>query len=258
MERLDPEMRRLAAEIRSLATSSATTESTCIGDEKKRLEDAMRKREELLAPMYHQVAVNFADLHDTPVRMKDKGVIRDIVEWEEARKFLYWRLRRRLLENQLTKRMKILNKHLRPGQKSEMLRRWFIEDQGEDQRFLWEQDQPVVEWLLKQQQEKDQQREGKLTIVMENLKALHRDATITEFKTIVERCPTDEILHQLGVHLVQHMSSQKRAEFLEVIQNLSSETTGSKNSVDEGSNSGDIGTKSDSSATDDSSENGES
>ncbi len=32
----------------------------------------------------------------------------------------------------------------------EMLRQWFIEDRGENQRFLWEQDKPVVEWLEEQ------------------------------------------------------------------------------------------------------------
>lgn len=33
------------------------------------------EREEFLLPIYHQVAVQFADLHDTPGRMQEKGVI---------------------------------------------------------------------------------------------------------------------------------------------------------------------------------------
>ena len=53
---------------------------------------------EQLAPTYHTVAVHFADLHDTPVRMKDKMVIQEVVPWREARTKLYWRLKRRLLE----------------------------------------------------------------------------------------------------------------------------------------------------------------
>ena len=32
-------------------------------------------REEELSPMYHQVAVKFVDLHDTPGRMQEKGCI---------------------------------------------------------------------------------------------------------------------------------------------------------------------------------------
>lgn len=35
----------------------------------------MKEREEFLLPIYHQVAVQFADLHDTPGRMQEKGVI---------------------------------------------------------------------------------------------------------------------------------------------------------------------------------------
>ena len=63
------------------------------------------RREELLAGVYHQVAVKFAELHDTPVRMKEKGSIKDIVPWKSARKFLYWRLRRKLLKTKLSKQI---------------------------------------------------------------------------------------------------------------------------------------------------------
>lgn len=39
------------------------------------MEAQLRAREEFLLPIYHQVAVQFADLHDTPGRMQEKGVI---------------------------------------------------------------------------------------------------------------------------------------------------------------------------------------
>jgi len=39
------------------------------------LEHELKKREEQLLPIYHQVAVLFADLHDTPGRMQEKGCI---------------------------------------------------------------------------------------------------------------------------------------------------------------------------------------
>ncbi len=48
-----------------------------------------------------QVARSFADMHDTPVRMLAKGVLRGIVPWQASRSFLALRLRRRLLEAQL-------------------------------------------------------------------------------------------------------------------------------------------------------------
>lgn len=43
--------------------------------ERKELENKLKEREEFLLPIYHQVAVQFADLHDTPGRMQEKGVI---------------------------------------------------------------------------------------------------------------------------------------------------------------------------------------
>jgi len=39
------------------------------------LEHELKEREEQLLPIYHQVAVLFADLHDTPGRMQEKGCI---------------------------------------------------------------------------------------------------------------------------------------------------------------------------------------
>jgi hypothetical protein len=48
-----------------------------------------------------QIAVHFAELHDTPVRMKERGGVREIVPWRQSRRFFYWRLRYadRLLES---------------------------------------------------------------------------------------------------------------------------------------------------------------
>ena len=43
--------------------------------ELKACQEELITREELLSSIYHQVAVQFAELHDTPGRMKEKGVI---------------------------------------------------------------------------------------------------------------------------------------------------------------------------------------
>lgn len=43
--------------------------------DRKELEGQLKAREDLLLPMYHQVAVHFADLHDKPGRMLEKGAI---------------------------------------------------------------------------------------------------------------------------------------------------------------------------------------
>ena len=58
------------------------------------------------------MATTFADLHDTPGRMKAKGVIKEIVPWKNARKYFYYRLKRRLEEEYLKRQMQELNPQL--------------------------------------------------------------------------------------------------------------------------------------------------
>lgn len=57
----------------STACPTGTPELSAV--QRKELEKQLKAREDLLLPMYYQVAVHFADLHDTPGRMQEKGVI---------------------------------------------------------------------------------------------------------------------------------------------------------------------------------------
>lgn len=43
--------------------------------DRKDLEGQLKAREDLLLPIYHQVAVQFADLHDSPTCLLEKGAI---------------------------------------------------------------------------------------------------------------------------------------------------------------------------------------
>lgn len=52
----------------SLASPEAAKQS-------REIESKLKAREEFLLPIYHQVAVQFVELHDTPGRMQEKGVI---------------------------------------------------------------------------------------------------------------------------------------------------------------------------------------
>lgn len=61
---------------------------------------APEQKDQLLTAA-HQVACSFVDLHDRPGRMLELGVIRGIVEWKDARRFFYHRLRVRLLLQRL-------------------------------------------------------------------------------------------------------------------------------------------------------------
>jgi len=93
MHRLDPTLQSLDRQL---------------GDEKqdaKAIKAKIAAREAELQPYYHSVATHFCDLHDTPGRMKAKGVTRDTVPWKQSRAYFYWRLRRRLAEQKLAQRI---------------------------------------------------------------------------------------------------------------------------------------------------------
>ena len=68
MHRLDPKCVRLKEQLSAAGLEGSPGEHA-------RLETELKKREAELMPMYHQVAVEFADLHDRAGRMQEKGVI---------------------------------------------------------------------------------------------------------------------------------------------------------------------------------------
>ena len=96
MERLDPEYAELK---RSLYDKTLTP------DQQSDIKVKITEREQLLLPVYSQISLQFADLHDRAGRMEAKGVIRHALQWKEARRFFYWRLRRRLNEESILKKM---------------------------------------------------------------------------------------------------------------------------------------------------------
>ncbi len=98
MARLDPTYADLK---RQSANKSLST------DELSTIKVKMTEREKQLLPVYAQIAHQFADLHDRAGRMQAKGTIRQPLRWREARRFFYWRVRRRLNEEQLMKRMNV-------------------------------------------------------------------------------------------------------------------------------------------------------
>jgi len=96
MARLDPTYAELRA---------ALEDKTLSADQRSDLKVKMTERETLLLPVYSQISLQFADLHDRAGRMKAKNTIRQPLQWKNARRFFYWRLRRRLNEESLLKKM---------------------------------------------------------------------------------------------------------------------------------------------------------
>merc|ERR1719235_1461153 len=73
--------------------------------ERERIASDIADRENALAPVYLNVAHEFADLHDRAGRMKAKNCIRDELQWKSSRSFFYWRIRRRISEDAFKDRL---------------------------------------------------------------------------------------------------------------------------------------------------------
>lgn len=148
MHRLDPKL---------LALSQAADEAE--SDEVKReILREIKQRERDIKPFYEQVALQFADMHDTPGRMLAKGVINDKLQWKGARRFFFWRLRRRLQEMTFVKELKQAG--VSHDDATRMLAEWLIELAGnggapvsDEQAFQLLQEKPpqMVRWQQEQQ-----------------------------------------------------------------------------------------------------------
>ncbi|KAK1157586.1 acetyl-CoA carboxylase-like [Acipenser oxyrinchus oxyrinchus] len=205
-------MRRVDPVYSKLAERLGTPELSVT--EHKELEAKLKEREEFLLPIYHQVAVQFADLHDTPGRMQEKGVITDILEWRTSRQFFYWRLRRLLLEDTVHKKIQSANAELTDGQIQAMLRRWFVEAEGAVKAYLWDNNEDVVEWLEKQLAEE----EGARSVIDENIKYISRDYILKQIRSLVQANP--EVAMDSIVHMTQHISPTQRAEIVRILSTM--------------------------------------
>lgn len=143
MHRLDDKLVELDAKLADESTSDG---------ERSDIQASISSRERALLPVYEQISVQFCELHDTPGRMQAVGVIRQQVDWATSRIFFYWRLRRKLAEFDLRKKIIEAAKVGRgvktptPLEATELIRQWFLETPGmtEDQ---WEDDKAMLSWM---------------------------------------------------------------------------------------------------------------
>ncbi|XP_076778578.1 acetyl-CoA carboxylase 2 isoform X2 [Arvicanthis niloticus] len=180
--------------------------------DRKELEGQLKAREDLLFPIYHQVAVQFADLHDTPGHMLEKGIISDVLEWKTARTFLYWRLRRLLLEAQVKQEILRASPELSHEHTQSMLRRWFVETEGAVKAYLWDSNQVVVQWLEQHWSARDSLR----STIRENINYLKRDSVLKTIQSLVQEHP--EVTMDCVAYLSQYLTP---AERIQVVQLLS-------------------------------------
>nr|XP_050846901.1 acetyl-CoA carboxylase isoform X2 [Vespula vulgaris] len=201
MHRIDPVIQKLKENLN--ASNSI--------EEKTEIETVIRKREKTLIPIYQQVAVYFADLHDTPERMLEKNVIQDIIPWQKARPLLYWKLRRRLLEEDIKKDILSMQPKLDVRQIGAMLRRWFIEDKGATESYLWDQDQAATTWL-------EAQLVNENSVISRNIMCVKKDAVITRIKEALETCP--EVRLDAVLEIAHRLNPAERAELQRTLSQM--------------------------------------
>mmetsp|Transcript_38904 Transcript_38904/g.69658 ORF Transcript_38904/g.69658 Transcript_38904/m.69658 type:complete len:2180 (-) Transcript_38904:244-6783(-) len=133
MHRLDPVLKELSKDPQDNAVEIA-------------------KREDLLLPLYTQVAHEFADMHDRTGRMTAKGAIRCPVPWKDSRRFFFKRATRRLalqgLSNELMEKCPGM-KAAGLGSSMSMIQGWATADNVD-----WENDDAVIAWLKEDQSPK--------------------------------------------------------------------------------------------------------
>lgn len=93
-------------------------------EEHQEISNKLTSRERLLLPIYQQISVQFADLHDRSGRMLAKHAISKELELVDARRFFFWRIRRRLNEEYLIKRIGEELQHANRIEKVARLRSW--------------------------------------------------------------------------------------------------------------------------------------
>lgn len=124
--------------IKALDAKLAETE----GAEKAHIQQQIKTRENNLLPLYTSIAVQFADLHDRAGRMKAKGVIREALEWKESRRYFFWRVWRRVLQDMWARKLREADDRLTHAESVAKVR-GFVEQAGVD----FDADRPVAEWL---------------------------------------------------------------------------------------------------------------
>ncbi|ERM94222.1 hypothetical protein AMTR_s00010p00206450 [Amborella trichopoda] len=139
MGRLDPELVSLKSKLQE--AKSVGLSGTAEGIQQK-----IKEREKKLLPIYTQIATKFAQLHDTSLRMKAKGVIKEVIEWGNSRAFFYGRLQRRLAEGALVKTVReAAGEEVSKDLAFTMVKKWFMDSCGA-QGKKWEDDDAFFAW----------------------------------------------------------------------------------------------------------------
>ncbi|ONM18428.1 acetyl-CoA carboxylase2 [Zea mays] len=141
MGRLDPELINLKAKLQDVNHGNGSLPDI------EGIRKSIEARTKQLLPLYTQIAIRFAELHDTSLRMAAKGVIKKVVDWEESRSFFYKRLRRRIAEDVLAKEIRqIVGDKFTHQLAMELIKEWYLASQATTGSTGWDDDDAFVAW----------------------------------------------------------------------------------------------------------------
>jgi len=156
--RLDPSLVKMSEKLKELKAAGSEREVA-------ELEAEISTREDRVFVCYRQIAEHFADLHDTPGRMKAKGVISEVVPWKRSRSYFYWRLRRRLGEMNLIRKLQAASitpdkpsSGLSSKESIKLMQSWFVRAResgllrgvapsASESVSTWDDDRAVLAWM---------------------------------------------------------------------------------------------------------------
>ncbi|ODV78179.1 acetyl-coenzyme-A carboxylase [Suhomyces tanzawaensis NRRL Y-17324] len=189
MQRLDPTYAELKSKLADASLSA---------EEHSQISAKVTAREKMLLPIYAQISVQFADLHDRSGRMLAKGVIRQEIKWVDARRVFFWRLRRRLNEEYL---LKLIGEQLKSPTKLEKVARlksWMPAVDYED-------DEAVSTWI--------EENHSKL---QNNIEELKQEAIRQKIHSFVNEDPNQSA--SVVKEIFGTLSEEQKSELLKSLQ----------------------------------------
>ncbi|ORX86109.1 acetyl-CoA carboxylase [Anaeromyces robustus] len=144
IDRLDTKYHDMKMTLKSLQSKAEENK-----EEISKIQARFEQREKELIPLYHQVAVHFADMHDTPRRLKAKDCINDEIPWNKARKYFYHRLSRRLAEEEVINQILKADPELKRESAKQYIIGWWLADHQKDLANISKEkyDEVMAKWL---------------------------------------------------------------------------------------------------------------
>lgn len=185
MARIDPTYKELKTKLNDTSLSA---------EEQSALTAKLVAREKMLLPIYAQISVQFADLHDRSGRMLAKGVIRKEIKWVDARRIFFWRLRRRLNEEYV---LKLIGEQIKSSSRLEKVARlksWMPTVDYED-------DEAVSTWI-----EENHSR------LLKNIDELKHEVTSQNIQKLLLENPGDAV--NIMKEVIGSLSADEKAKLL--------------------------------------------